>query len=312
MDLQELKGLRFFEGVVLETGADLLAECHVRTLQRDDILIAPGASNHRLHLVVTGRLRVHLDNLDSPAVALLGPGDSVGEFSIIDQQPTSVFVVAADSCRLLVVDERIFWALVDRVPGVARNLLASLTQRLRRNNVAIADGTRPQRGVPDQGATDPLTGLHNRRWLNEILPREIRRSVRDGRRLSLMMLDVDRFKQYNDTHGHLAGDGALAGVAHTLGKHLRPTDLLARCGGEEFVVVLPNTDLERAKMVAERLRRAVSMTELVAPDDTRIEPVTISVGIAQLQPAQRRDDLIATADAALRRAKSEGRNRVAG
>jgi diguanylate cyclase (GGDEF)-like protein len=157
--------------------------------------------------------------------------------------------------------------------------------------------------------TDDLTGIANHRQFGEFLDQEWRRAYRGQFPISLMMLDVDHFKKYNDTHGHPAGDECLRKVAHVLRESAnRPTDLAARYGGEEFVIVLSDTPMEGAVRMAERVREAVS----ALGDPPATPQVTISIGLASMTPDDSNDatDLIAAADACLYSAKQSGRNRV--
>ncbi len=157
---------------------------------------------------------------------------------------------------------------------------------------------------------DPLTGLPNRRALEEELPRAFARAMRAGASLSVVVLDVDRFKEVNDTHGHAAGDAVLAAVAARAAAALRGSDVIARLGGEEFAVLLPGTDLARAAEAAERIRAAVAAEPIVLGGALALD-VTVSLGCAALRPEE--DDgraLLARADARLYEAKRAGRNRV--
>lgn len=154
--------------------------------------------------------------------------------------------------------------------------------------------------------TDPLTALYNRRKSMEELDREVHRSVRYSHPLSLLMIDLDRFKSINDQFGHSIGDVVLTRFAKSVSDLLRPTDTFGRWGGEEFVIFLSETDLKGALVLAERVRRTVGESTLV--EETS---VTISIGVATLSEHRRnRDDLINAADQALYRAKENGRNRV--
>jgi two-component system, cell cycle response regulator len=153
---------------------------------------------------------------------------------------------------------------------------------------------------------DSLTGLANRSWLDATLFGEVERSRRYGPRLSVTMIDVDRFKSVNDSFGHLVGDRVLQSVATALLKTVRTTDLAGRYGGEEFLVILPNTGLSDACAMAERLRGQVESV----PIEFREEPITVSLGVAEWREGDDAAALIQRADEALYEAKLAGRNRV--
>jgi diguanylate cyclase (GGDEF)-like protein len=160
---------------------------------------------------------------------------------------------------------------------------------------------------------DGLTGIANRRRYDECIEDEFRRARRNGTLLSLIMIDIDHFKKYNDCYGHQTGDTCLKAVAATLNKGLhRPGDLLARYGGEEFVVVLPCTDREGAYLIAENMRSHVEALNLRHATSSVADHVTISLGVASLAPHHSRelDQLQIGADQALYQAKREGRNRA--
>ena len=159
-------------------------------------------------------------------------------------------------------------------------------------------------------ATDGLTELPNRRQLDEVMDTEWARARRSGRPLSLLMVDVDHFKAFNERHGHAGGDEALKNVARTIFDNIRrPGDVAARYGGEEFVVVLPETDLTGALARGEVIRRAVEQLPLF---DTAIGPITVSIGVASLTvlPGHKLEAFFGQADKALYQAKNNGRNRV--
>ena len=158
--------------------------------------------------------------------------------------------------------------------------------------------------------TDSLTQTFNRRFFIERLRQEVKRVNRYGSSVSLLMIDIDHFKTVNDTHGHLAGDMVIGGVAGVIKERLRETDLLARYGGEEFALIATPMEKEGAKVLAERLRALVEETGF-EHDGKRLS-VTVSIGVSSWQPSTKEDfeDLIRRSDAALYRAKEQGRNRV--
>ena len=156
--------------------------------------------------------------------------------------------------------------------------------------------------------TDPLTGVANRRVFFERLEAELARSKRHGNPLSLMMVDVDHFKTINDRHGHQVGDVVLADIAKGLREALRTADVVARYGGEEFAIILPETDITEATRAAERVRAAISACRFSGVSES--VTVTVSVGVACMQPNEASDELVFRADAALLDAKRGGRDRV--
>lgn len=162
-----------------------------------------------------------------------------------------------------------------------------------------------------QAITDGLTGLYNRRFFNEEIEREIARSYRHFLRMSLILLDVDHFKKYNDTNGHQAGDLVLKKVASVLRNETRVCDMECRYGGEEFALILPETNKTQALMIAEKLRKQIEETEFPHQNRQPSGNLTASLGVATFpDDAVNSKDLIDTADAGLYKAKEKGRNCV--
>ncbi len=159
---------------------------------------------------------------------------------------------------------------------------------------------------------DGLTGLANRRHFDEILDHEWKRAIREKHEISIILLDIDSFKKYNDNYGHQGGDDCLRTVASALNQAIhRPGDFIARYGGEEFVVILPNTDCNGAAIIAEDMRRHVEEKKLVHEYSDASDYVTVSLGVSAHIPAadDKPQDLIERADKALYKAKETGRNR---
>lgn len=309
---EELRGLDLLRSVDVEAVLPLLRDCPARDLVPGECLISAGEDNRHLFLVLSGRLSVRLTSPEDNPITTIGSGESVGELSLIDRKPTSAYVVAEEPSRVLLVDEELLWMLANTSHAVSTNLLFTLARRMRYGNDVIFQDREQLKEYRFHATVDGLTGLFNRYWLNKMLPRQMDRSWKQGEPMALVMLDIDHFKAYNDTHGHVAGDHALCAVAMTLREHLRPSDMAARYGGEEVLVLLPNSNVDDAKVVAERLRKAVERTEVIYPNGDRLPSVTISAGVASLPGPVDPEQFLATADAALYRAKRGGRNRVEG
>jgi diguanylate cyclase (GGDEF)-like protein len=156
--------------------------------------------------------------------------------------------------------------------------------------------------------SDPLTGALNRRHFMALISREQKRAERYGARFSLLMLDIDHFKAINDTFGHQVGDEAIKRMAATCQAHLRPTDMLCRYGGEEFLIALTHTEEAGARIAAERIRAAIAQIEI--PADAGTVRLTVSIGVTSFVPGARVEPLIDCADQALYAAKAGGRNQV--
>ncbi|WP_370188686.1 diguanylate cyclase [Qipengyuania sp.] len=207
--------------------------------------------------------------------------------------------------RLAVANERYQYALT-AIGFLLLVLTILATIYVRQALDAEADA---RRELQRSASTDALTGLPNRRSFIDALGRSLDRAASDpARPLSLAIFDIDHFKQINDRFGHPAGDEVIREVARRASESLRKRDLVGRIGGEEFAVIFPQADLETAAMVCERLRLGIAHSPVVHGD--AIIPFTASVGVADFQPGDDLDHLMARADAALYEAKTGGRNQV--
>jgi diguanylate cyclase (GGDEF)-like protein len=226
-------------------------------------------------------------------------GEIVGEshfacLSVLDHHSMMVvFCATAEDVEELGPDDRLVLQAVasELVVAIENSQLYKLTKRL--------------------AITDELTGLYNYRYLQQRLDEEIERARRYHKDLSLLMIDADDFKNFNDSFGHLAGDTALADLAQVLQRCVREVDVVTRYGGEEFSVILPETDAAGAFVVAEKIREAVSRFEFADAEGERVAHFTVSVGLATY-PAHARDKeaILRFSDDALYRAKNGGKNRV--
>ncbi|MFO0676856.1 MAG: GGDEF domain-containing protein [Polyangiaceae bacterium] len=307
---ESVTDLPLFRRVDLGRSGRLLRRCGVVELGRGEVLLEKDRSNDVLYVVLSGSLSVRLESEDGDEVARVVPGQTVGEMSVIDDSPTSAFVVGAEPSRLLAIDEGTFWEFVRSSDEFSTNLLFLLAGRIRKSNGSLTEVSRQKVHFERASLVDPLTGLHNRRWLGEKLPRLLRRHEFTSEPVSVVAIDIDHFKRVNDTFGHAAGDRVLERVAILLRDNLRPTDLVARWGGEEFVAVLPGTPGEGALVAADRVRLAVANSPFEMEGHAFDWHVTLSMGVADTKAGCDADAILAAADAALYQAKRRGRNRV--
>lgn len=286
-----------------------LSPCPTVDLQPGQHLIQRGDRRDELYLVLHGRLRVAVGGI---TLATIPAGQTVGELALLEPQAACADVVADAPTRVLVVEAERFWMLVDASHAVAVNMLRALAARIRESTFQVGTVEAQRRAMEALSRTDALTGLANRRWLDETLPRLVARAEHDRAPLSVVALDVDHFKTVNDTWGHATGDRVLVALAEVVRAVVRPTDFAARVGGEELLVVLPATPLEGARVVAERVRRAVRSVSVMDDRGAPTRTITLSAGVSTLSFGESAEALVVRADARLYDAKRGGRDRVEG
>ncbi len=239
------------------------------------------------------------------AISAITGQERLYTFSNVGELP--LIVVVALSAEDVFAPWKRAAVLTSGATGVLCIGLLWLTWMLRRE---LRRRYRTERVLSELAATDALTGLANRRILDERLRLEWDRAQRAADSLTLLMIDVDHFKAFNDRHGHHGGDAALRNVAQVIGTNIRrPADLAARYGGEEFAVVLPHTDAKGALVIAEHIRSSIEHLPRVAGDE---RPITVSIGMSTWDKRSRMslEALLLSADQALYEAKHTGRNRI--
>ncbi len=304
--------LQLFQDSDHDNLAPLLAGCAIVHLEAGEILA--DSNRARLYIVLSGALAVAADaesGMAEGSVSRILPGESVGEQSVLDDSANLAAITATAASDLLVIEGELVWTLIDRSGGLARNLLRLLSFRIRAANAQLRRGQKLGEFYRKMSMNDGLTGLYNRTWLSDMLPKMVATAHRAGAPLALVMIDLDHFKVFNDTHGHLTGDDALRAAASVISVALRPSDFAVRYGGEEMMVILPETNELLAVLVAERLCSRMREASIFPDMRLPLPHVTASVGVAVLTPDMDDLALIAAADAALYRAKHGGRNQVA-
>lgn len=303
-----LRHSALFEDVPEHLVNELLTHATMRQLESGDRLLTANTQNTTLFLVASGAVAVQFAGGARPHLRV-GPGECVGELSVIDESRVSADVVALEPTVVLGVNRSYVLDLIETSGQAARNLLRILATRVRHDNVALSESERLQLELEQIALVDVTTGLKNRRGMETAFVRQLYRTLRAHRPVTLLMIDLDAFKQVNDRCGHLMGDAVLRRTAQQLASALRPQDLLARYGGDEFAVLLPNVDEEQGLAVAERIREIVASAVPSTADDA-LAAVTVSIGLATARNPVSLAALIEAADRALYRSKSDGKNCV--
>lgn len=259
-----------------------------------DAIFNQGELGDSLFIVASGSVNILVRNKEGRTVrtATLRKGEYFGELSAMDGKPRTGTAVAAESTLLLEVSRARFEELINRHPVVIKNLLLQFCGRVREFEVKMMN-------FEWEAHEDKLTGLPNRRWFDTVLENEFQRSMRYKHPLSLLMMDLDLFKDVNDTYGHVAGDRVLQEVSAVIKAGTRTSDSAARYGGEEFAVILPDTEIKDATLVAERIRQHVEAYSFLDEQGKRIDGVTISIGAGTSVGLQRPAELVEHVDQAL-------------
>lgn len=295
--------------------ADIIKDSLVVKAYTGQIVLDANSSGAKLYIVLKGALGVSRITEDSNqlenTITQYLPGECVGEISVLDEEIHSATISAISESELLLIEAETLWRLIDESNGVARNLLQLLSFRIRAANAQIRSRQKVGEFYRQLSMVDGLTGLHNRAWLNAQLPGMVQHAHATGAALSIIMVDLDHFKRFNDEHGHLLGDDALQTAAKVLNAGLRPSDFAARYGGEEMMVILPGANHKSALGVAQRLCNRLAKTKVFIDRQKPLPHITGSFGVATLSTGQDSNELISCADVALYRAKDSGRNQVA-
>lgn len=268
-----------------------------------EILVATSGSEG-LHLALTNKPDLVLLDVMMPGM----DGYTMCEYMREDPMLTDIPVVFLTAKHSEQDIER--GLALGAVDYIAKPFSMPILKARVRNHLALK---RKGDQLAELACTDALTHIANRRHFDQMFDQEWRRAERNNSELAVVMIDIDHFKEYNDSLGHCAGDQCLKKVANTLKAALhRPGDMLARFGGEEFIVLLPETNLANATLIAEQMRLRISALTMLHPNSPSGDRLTISVGVASAHPARNDNavELIDLADQKLYAAKRSGRNRV--
>ncbi len=294
-----------------------------RECPRGTVVFREGERGQELYIVLSGKIGSFVTQSDGThrRIYEFGPGRFFGEMAIVEGEPRSATCWAEEDSTLLVLEGIDFYRLVFDYPMIGLKLLSSIVRVmvswLNESSRFLNDLVRWGETARRRAVEDALTGLFNRRFLEETLANRFTSSIGSGRRLALVMLDLDHFRDINGSFGPAAGDAAIRAAGSAFRQALRDGDVAARLSGDEFAFLLPNTGLDEAFAVAERLRKRAEGVRLdlrpPAGGPAAEVRITASLGVAVAPDhAESPGALIERSDRALYRAKEGGRNRVAG
>jgi diguanylate cyclase (GGDEF)-like protein len=288
----------------------LIDECWVEVHPAAERLIEAGSPCDLLYIVLSGRVSVQLADDAAEQHTCLRAGDCAGALSWIAGLDALASVVCTTQARLLVVPKDALWRAAERSHALAVNLLGVLSRCMRTGNYTIDPKIRSEQRLRAEASLDTLTRVYNRRWLDRALPRLLMRHERGDRPVCAVMIDIDRFKVFNDIHGLAAGDTMLREIANALRGSLRRNDLLARYSGEQFVIILPDTRIDTAQRTAERMRATVEALNVAPAGSGSGLHATVSIGITERARGESAQGLLRRSDFALQMAKQAGHNCV--
>jgi len=292
---------------------------HLTTVSLDagEILFHEGEPGNDLYILATGKaaVSIRLPDGSDREIAQFAPGDFFGEMSIFDNAPRSATCSALEKSTLYSLSKDAFGDVISLHPKVAMKLMYRMlhitTQRLRGTSEFVSEMVQWGEGARKRAVTDELTGVYNRRFLEDSLGTYLAEAGEQGEPLSLVMVDLDHFREINESYGHAKGDEAIKSAAGIFRSLLRETDVIARYGGDEFVIILPKTEPDHATELMSAVCAEVARLEILKGLNGPLTTVTSSMGVAGFPAhATELSGLRAAADAALYRAKEEGRNRV--
>ena len=289
----------------------------VREIKGGEVLFREGEEGNELFIVKRGTVAssIRLPDGGERQVAVFNAGNFFGEMSIFENAPRSATCYCTEQSTLLGLHEKEFYRMIEQYPDIATKIMYRMlnitTQRLRDTGEFLSDMVHWGEAARRRAITDELTGAYNRRFLDDAMVSQLELARNGGMSLSLMMVDLDYFREINEKYGQEAGDHCIVEVVGIINRVLRESDILARFGGDEFTILMPDTACEAALGIAERTRLDVESKGILKGYSGGEMGLTLSIGVASFP--DHGDDaksLKEMADQALYRAKEGGRNRV--
>lgn len=316
-NIEFLKNVDLFSLLTDEEIGKIIKSLHKVEKEENEILFKEGDEGNELFIVMTGKVAsfVILPGGIKREIAMFKPGDFFGEMSIFENTHRSATCFTKEKSSLLSLRERELYELILYDPELAVKILYKMltitTERLLDRSEFLSDMVQWGEEARRRAITDELTGIYNRRFLDDSLVDYFEKAKNSGKFLSFIMIDIDNFKKHSETFSQKQINRIILEIVSVFKKYFRENDIVAKYGGDEFTVIMPDTDLQSAFIVAEKIRIAVS--DLQFPDiaEKEIPQITISQGIASYpENADDLETLKIKADKALYKAKLEGRNKV--
>ncbi len=290
--------------------------CHVE-VPKDSVLFRQGDDGNELYVVQRGVIAssIELPDGGNREIALFRTGDFFGEMSIFEEAPRSATCYAKEDSVVLSLRDKDFFSFISAHPQIAikimYRMLNIVTQRLENTGAFLADMVTWGEKARKRAITDELTGVYNRRFLEDVIPDYFRAAQGNNSSLALIMVDLDRFREINEAYGNKVGDRAILEAVSAFRRHLSEKDIIARYGGDEFTVLLPETGLDGAAEVAWAICRDIRELTFLKEAGGSINRGTTSQGIASYPDcATDLKSLRISADEALYKAKEAGKDRV--
>ena len=310
-DPNELTDLVIFQNVPSKEYQSLLKRSETIVVGPGYTLLEAGKLNSKLYFVLEGQLRLIPDGTKCKLTGIVDVGQFAGLRSAIEQSPSCNSIVAGESSRVFVIELILIKELAERSHPAAQNLTELLAQYIRGESQIAVGTSAAQFGQKRDGFVDALTGLHNHRWLMKMLPRHMSRSIMNQSPLSMIMFEVDKLEEVKAKYGATAWEKLVHAVGHAMLDNSRACDLMVRDDNERFVVILPNSALDDARLFAKRLREVIGGTVFIAPDRRPLPSVKLSVGIVELKKQMTGDQLLEKAAKLVQQAKKVGGDWIA-
>jgi diguanylate cyclase (GGDEF)-like protein len=296
---------------------EVVGRLNMVNVRRGEVIFNEGDAGDQLYIVQSGAVAIYgmLPGGKRRRVAEFSPGDFFGEMAIIDNAPRSATCVAREDTGLLGLHRDDFFDLIERHPSTAISVMYRMlnitTQRLRGSSGFLSEMVRWGDEARRRAVTDELTGIYNRRFIEDSLGDYFNRARKGGQPFTIAMADLDFFREINEGYGHPVADRVIVDVVSVFKKHLGERDIAARYGGDEFMMVFPGRDSAESWKVADAICRDICLLDTLADMKGSLRTVSLSIGVASYPAdAHSLDALKSSADQALYRAKSEGRNRA--